>query len=135
MRAILLTIAFAVLAGCGSIAAQKKNDTLEVTLVAYSHALLWGTFEDAVKYVDSEAQKDHPLTALDLERFKQVRVTSYDEKPLIPVSKQEVHQTVEIGVLNINTQTERTIIDNQVWRYDEKSKHWHVMALPDITKH
>jgi uncharacterized protein YceK len=135
MRAILLTIAFAVLAGCGSIASQKKNDTLEVTLLAYSNALLWGTFEDAVKFLDPEAQKEHPLTALDLERYKQVRVTSYNEKPVVPISKQEVRQVVEIGVLNINTQSERTIIDNQVWRYDDKTKHWHVMALPDITKH
>ena len=135
MRNIFLIVAFSLLAGCGSMAANKKGDTLQVTLLAYSNALRWGSFEDAIKYVDPEALKAHPLTELDLERYKQVRVTAYNEKPLVPISKQEVRQTVEIGVLNINTQTERTIIDNQVWRYDEKTKHWHVGALPDITKH
>jgi hypothetical protein len=53
----------------------------------------------------------------------------------VPSAKHEVTQIVEIGVLNVNTQTERALVDRQLGRYDEKTKHWHIVSgLPDITQ-
>jgi len=95
-----------------------------------------GDFEQALTFIDPETLKDHPLSALDKERYKQVRVASYTERPPVPAGKGEIVQIVEIGLVNINTQTERSIVDRQLWRYDEKTKHWHnVSGLPDITQH
>jgi hypothetical protein len=122
-------------AGCGEMTPHSKTDVLNTTLNAYANALRWGDFEQAMTFVDPETLKDHPMTALDKERYKQVRVASYSERPPVPVAKGEILQIVEIGLVNVNTQTERTIVDRQQWHFDEKSKHWHVSALPDITQH
>jgi hypothetical protein len=57
-------------------------------------------------------------------------------QPAAPVSETEVRQTVEIGLVNINTQAARSVVDNQIWRYDEVQKRWWLTTgLPDITRH
>jgi hypothetical protein len=137
MLRLMPLLLFALLCvGCETLSTQTEGQSLQVTLTAYANALRWGGFDQAVKYVDPETLKQHPLTPLDLERYKQVSVISYSEQAVVPVSKHEVSQLVEIGVLNVNTQTERAIVDRQLWRYDEKTKHWHIVSgLPDITQH
>ncbi len=134
-RRVPLFLLFSLCAGCGGLSTQTEGDALQVTLTAYANALRWGGFDQAMKYVDPETLKQHPITELDLERYKQVSVVSYSERPIVPVGKHEVSQIVEIGVMNVNTQTERSIVDRQLWRYDEKTKHWHIVSgLPDITQ-
>jgi len=136
MRSSALVLCVVALCGCGAIATQTEQQELQVTLMAYGNALRWGSFDDALKYVDPQTLKDHPVTSLDLERYHQVRVTSYNEQQVVPVGPHEVTQTVQINVVNNNTQTERSLVDHQVWRYDETSKHWHIVSgLPDITHH
>lgn len=125
-----------VCAGCGEMSPHSKLDMLNTTLNAYANALRWGDFEQATKYVDPETLAKHPLSELDKERYKQVRVASYNERPYVSVGENEIQQIVEIGILNINTQTERTIVDTQLWRMEEKTKHWRLISgLPDITQH
>jgi hypothetical protein len=128
---LLITLACA---GC-SLSPHSEGNDMSVTMVAYANALRWQGFDQAVKYVDPETLKEHPVTPLDLERYKQVRVVSYMEQNPVPAGPHEVSQIVEIGILNINTQAERQIVDRQLWRYDEKTKHWHIVSgLPDITQ-
>jgi len=136
MRRLLFIVPLLLsLAGCGEMSPNSKADTLNVTLNAYANALRWGDFEQALKYIDADYQKEHPLSSIDQERYKQVRVVSYTERNPVPSGKNEVDQYVEIGILNVNTQTERTVVDHQRWRYDEKSKHWHnTTGLPKITQ-
>jgi hypothetical protein len=135
-RIYLMALMFALCAGCGAVAEQSKNSELSTTLIAYANVIRWGDFEQALTFVDPKTLKEHPLSTLDKERYKQVRVISYNERPVVPDGPSQVIQVVEIGVLNINTQTERNIVDKQVWRYDETSKHWHISSgLPDITQH
>jgi hypothetical protein len=134
-RLIPLFFLVALCAGCGGLSTQTEGDALQVALNAYENALRWGGFDQAVKYIDPETLKQHPLTELDVERYKQFRVISYTEQPPVPVAKHEISQVVEVGVVNVNTQIERTVIDRQVWRYDEKTKHWHIVSgLPDMTQ-
>ena len=136
LRWTLLLVTFVLCAGCQTLTTQTEGDALRTTLTAYANALRWGGFDQAFKYVDPDTLKQHPISSLDLERFKQVRVVSYMEQPIVPVSKHEISQRVEIGILNINTQSERAIVDRQLWRYDETTKHWHIVSgLPDITQH
>jgi hypothetical protein len=136
LRWIVPIVAFVLCAGCQTLTTQSEGDALPTTLTAYANALRWGGFDQALKYVDPETLKQHPITSLDLERYKQVRVVSYMEQPVVPVAKHEVSQLVEISVLNINTQASRSIVDRQLWRYDDTTKHWHIVSgLPDITQH
>jgi len=134
IRSVLIFLALA-LAGCTEMQHQSESRALELTLNAYANAVRWGDTQQMLAFVDPEMLKTHPLSELDLQRYKQVRFVSYLEQPAMPAGAHEVKQIVKIAVLNVNTQTEREIIDHQLWRYDEATKHWHIVSgLPDITQ-
>jgi hypothetical protein len=130
-----LVLLCVLLGGC---ATPGKGDQklLEETLESYAAMIRWGNFEQALSYVDPQTLKDHPVTALDLQRYHQVQVTGYNEQPPHRVGDAEARQLVEIGLVNVNTQAARSIIDNQLWRFDDKAKRWWLVSgLPDITAH
>lgn len=115
--------------------AKSRKKILEETLRTYAATIRWGSIEQAESFVDPAYRANHPLTALDLERYKQVRITYYNETAPVPVSDFEVRQTVEIGLVNVNSQEARSIIDRQVWKYDKEKKAWLLTTgLPDITR-
>ncbi|TAH47229.1 MAG: hypothetical protein E6R11_02865 [Rhodocyclaceae bacterium] len=115
--------------------AKSRKKILEETLRTYAATIRWGSIEQAESFVDPAYRANHPLTALDLERYKQVRITYYNETAPVPVSDFEVRQTVEIGLVNVNSQEARSIIDRQVWKYDREKKAWLLTTgLPDITR-
>jgi hypothetical protein len=121
------------LAGC---AADQRSKLLTETLLAYANAIRWDGFASAQQFVDPEVVKQHPLSSLDMARYQQVRVSDYDEGDgAVPAGENEVHQVVKISLINRNTQSERSIIDRQTWRYDpEKKRWWLESGLPDITQ-
>jgi hypothetical protein len=122
------------LSGCATEKMRSRQNVLTDTLQAYAGAIRWGEVEQAQGFLDPKLRLEHPPTALELARFKQVRVTAYDEQPAVPAGDNEVHQTVEIGLVNINSQVARSVIDHQVWHYDEAQKRWWLTSgLPDIT--
>ena len=54
----------------------------------------------------------------------------------MPVGEDEVRQVVQIELANVNTQSVRSIVDRQVWKYDEAGKRWWLTSgLPDIARH
>jgi len=115
---------------------QSKETILEDTLKNYAATIRWGDMLQAQAFVDPTYRQAHPMSDLDMQRYRQVQVTAYNDQPAAPLNENEVAQTVEIGLVNINTQQARSVIDHQVWRYDEKQKHWWLMTgLPDITRH
>jgi hypothetical protein len=115
---------------------QSKETILEDTLKNYAATIRWGDMLQAQAFVDPAYRQAHPLSDLDMQRYRQVQVSAYNDQPAAPLNENEVAQTVEIGLVNVNTQAARSIIDRQVWRYDEKQKHWWLMTgLPDITRH
>jgi hypothetical protein len=123
------------LLGCTSMVHESEGRALEKTLFAYGNAIRWGDIQQALPFIDPETLKQHPVTELDLKRYKQVRFVSYIEQNPIPAGPHQIRQVVKISLLNVNTQTERDIVDNQLWRYDETTKHWHLVSgLPDITQ-
>lgn len=135
MRSLIACCGFVLLAGCASMTAQSEGRALDLTLSAYANAIRWGDISQAIPFVDPETLKKHPLTPLDIERYKQVHFATYTEQPPVPVGPHEVRQVVKIGLVNVNTQVERSIVDNQLWRYDAAKKHWLLVSgLPDITQ-
>ena len=131
---LLVFVLLLALGGCAT--SKADQNLLESTLESYAGAMRWGNFEDAVAFVDPETLKTHPLTSLDLARYHQVQVTAYNEQPATKAGELEVRQVVEIGLVNINTQSARSVIDHQLWRYDVKAKRWWLVSgLPDITTH
>jgi hypothetical protein len=130
---LLLVLSILLLAAC---ATQERSRSLTTTLSAYGGVLRWGDFACAAQFIDPKVRAEHPISELDRARYKQVRVTEYDDgSGPVPISPTEVQQTVRISVVNIHTQAERTVIDRQTWHYDEQARHWWLTSgLPDITR-
>ena len=130
---ILVALAVLLLAGCVT---KTRSDALTNTLNAYGGTLRWGDFQSATQFIDPEVRAAHPLAPIDLARYQQVRVSEYDSgSGPVPTGDFEVQQTVMINLINIHTQSERSIVDHQTWHYDEKAKHWWLTSgLPDITQ-
>lgn len=130
---VLVASSVVLLAGC---ATQQRSDSLTTTLNAYGSALRWGDFKNAAQFIDPKLRAEHPLSSLDMARYRQVRVSDYnDDRGPVPLDDHEVEQTVQIGLINIHTQAVRIITDRQTWHYDEKTKHWWLTSgLPDITR-
>lgn len=133
MRRLLpLVLAASLLAaGC---AQQTRSDSLTATLGAYGSAVRWSGLQNGLQFVDPKVLKANPPSDIDLDRFKQVRVTDYDDGGgPVALSDTEVQQTVQIRFVNVHTQVERSVTEHQVWRYDDKAKHWWLESgLPDI---
>jgi hypothetical protein len=128
----VLALAVSLLSGC---ATDVRNEALTHSTNAYASAIRWGDWEGAQSFIDKDYAKDHPLSSIEGGRLGQLRVTGYDEGggPR-PDGDDEVVQVVQINVVNVNTQSERTVVDHQRWRYDrEKKKWWLMTGLPDFS--
>jgi len=136
MRRYLLPLLALIALSCAGCATDQRNQALITTLNGYANTLRWADFQSAQQFVDPKVREAHPLTSLDLARFQQVRVTGYDEGAgPVPDGENQVRQVVQISLVNLNTQSERTVIDRQSWRYDPQTKRWWLMSgLPDITR-
>lgn len=132
---ILLIAASALLASCATEKMRSKETQLTDTLRSYAATIRWGDVALAQSFIDPKVLAEHPPTPLELARFKQVQITGYNEQPAVPVGEDEVRQIVEIGLVNVNTQAARSVVDRQTWRYDEAAKRWWLTTgLPDITQ-
>ncbi|MBN8727016.1 MAG: hypothetical protein J0H15_04855 [Xanthomonadales bacterium] len=123
------------LAGCATENMRSKQTVLDETLRSYAATIRWGDIEQAQAFIEPRLRAERPPSALDLARYQQVRITGYDEGQAQPVGETEVRQTVRIDLVNINTQSARSVLDQQVWRYDEEAKRWWLVSgLPDISR-
>jgi hypothetical protein len=136
MRRTLSLLAASSLLLLASCATNQRSDLLTNTLTAYGSALRWGDFQSAEQFIEPKQREAHPISKLDEARYEQVKVSEYDNGAgPVPLGDNEVQQTVHINLINVHTQSERSIVDHQTWQYDEKTKHWWLTSgLPDITQ-
>ena len=129
-RWLLVVLLGAWLAACAS--SQPKMSELDKLQYAWSAAIRWGDFEGAWNLLDPKYREAHPLTELELSRYKQIQVSGYHDlgSQVLPDS---ARREVEIGVVNRNTMAERSMRYTEEWRYDPEAKTWWVMSgLPDF---
>lgn len=136
MRRVLIPLAAVSLLALGGCATDQRKDSLTTTLNAYASTVRWGDFNQAQQFIDPKVREAHPASSLDMARYQQYKVSDYDEgNGPVPNGQFEVHQTVKINMVNVNTQAERTVTDRQTWRFDQESKHWYLESgLPDISQ-
>lgn len=126
----LLLVSAASLAGDIS---RKQRKQLEDIQTAYASTIRWGSMEDALAYLDPEQRKADPLSEFELRRYSQLRVSSYRERSTAALPNGIVERRVEVGVININTQAERTVGVIERWRWDPGTKRWwQTNGLPDL---
>ena len=131
MWTTLLAVLLA-LTGCAS--GATRMDALQSAQYDYSAAIRWNDFEGAMNMIDPEVRKQRPMSALEFERYKQVKVSRYEVLGSQGSAKdQQARQEVQIDVINEHTQVQRSIRYTEQWRYDPVAKRWWVTSgLPDF---
>ena len=121
------------LGACGSNQVDKSRSE---ALKQYETIVRWSQWDAAADFIASEYQKEHPITRLEMDRLRLFRVTAYTIRSTGVFDEgMTLRQTVEIKLFNMHQAVERTITDEQEWRYDAERKRWQLHSgLPDPTK-
>jgi len=131
--AALFFLAILMLAACTSNPVEKSRGE---TFKQYETIIRWSQWDAAADFVSLEYQAEHPITRLEMDRLRLFRVTAYTLRSSgIFDEGMTARQTVEIKMFNTQQAVERTVIDQQEWRYDEERKRWLLHSgLPDPTQ-
>jgi len=116
---------------CASLSGVKQEELFETASYSYEQALLFGKYEAAHSFTKVEPPKKH---ITDLKRFKMIKVTSYELIALkVLEDRNIVTQRVEIRYYFLDSLVEKTIVDNQLWKYYPEEKTWYLESgLPDF---
>ena len=121
----------ALLAGCAT--GTSQGDALQKAQYAYSAAIRWGDFEGAWNLVDPKYREAHPMSSLELERYKQIQVAGYRDLATQTLPDGDVVREIEIDLVNRHTLTERSTRYTERWHFEPETKTWWLVAgLPDF---
>ena len=134
LRTVLLLGLATLLTACPK---TKEESDLSDTLLKYDTVVRWAQWDAAVDFVSPDYLEEHPVTRLDLDRLRLFRVTQYTVRSAVNVDEGKgLLQEVEIKMFNKNQARERTVLDEQYWKYDEVRERWLLHSgLPDPTGH
>jgi hypothetical protein len=129
----LFVLAVLVLASCSSNQVDKSRGE---AFKQYETIIRWSQWDAAADFIAPEYLEEHPISRLDMDRLRLFKVTSYTVRSAAVFDEgMTARQEVEIKLFNANQAVERTIIDQQEWRYNEEAKRWLLHSgLPDPTK-
>jgi len=115
-------------------AGSNKNDkALEAALKIYGNAVRWNDFEKARESVDPQLRPPGGFSDADEAYYKQFQVSGYLPKSAERPDPQSYSQRVELRIIDVASQTERTQTDRQTWRYDPVAKRWWLTSgLPKL---
>jgi hypothetical protein len=118
---ILLT-----LAGCASLSDMNRMDAFDETVKTYEKMVFWSEFDAALAFKEP---REESVEQPDMNSLKKVRITSYKVKRLkASADKSEVQQFVEIGYYRMDDVTVKTIIDQQLWVYNNDAQRWYIRS-------
>ncbi len=102
----------------------------------YETMVRWSQWDAVAEFIAPEYLEQHPITRLEMDRLRLFRVTQYTLRfSGLSDKGMTARQTVEIRLFNTNQAVERTIVDEQEWRYNPTTKQWRLHSgLPDPTK-
>src|SRR5690606_23919871 len=130
---LLLVLAAMLLALPAHARGARQGRLLEQAQAAFASAVRWSDYEQALQLVDPDWLAANPVTDLELERYRQLRVTSYREGGSIALPDGTVVREVEGGAVNRHTQAERTVRWRETWRWDAAAgRWWQGAGLPDF---
>jgi len=117
--------------GCSGLQGKYRLAQFEDISSAYGQAIRWGHY-DVANGFRKKQETDHE--AWNVDKLNKIRVTSYELLNSNPTEdKFRVHQAVKIRYFNADQMIEKTLIDKQLWEYDNTEKAWHLQSgLPDF---
>jgi hypothetical protein len=103
------------------------------TLKQYEAMIRWSEWDGAINFLAPEYLEEHPISRLDLERLRLFRVTAYNVRSTqLYDDGLAMTQVVELRLFLKSQAVERTVMDQQLWRYDEETERWLLHSgLPD----
>ena len=130
---VLIILTLLGFAACSS--SQVDKSRAEV-FKQYETMVRWSQWDAAAEFIAPEYLEQHPITRLEMDRLRLFRVTQYTLRFAgIYDDGMTARQVVEISMFNTNQAVERTIVDEQEWRYNPTTKQWRLYSgLPDPTK-
>ena len=134
MAAILVAGGLAaLLAACTPNPAEKS---LSEALKQYETIIRWSQWDAAADFLAPEYLLENPVSRLDMDRLRLFKVTAYTLRSTgIFDNGLTARQQVEIRLFNRRQGIERSIIDEQEWRWNETAKRWYLHSgLPDPTQ-
>jgi len=133
LRTLLAIGLTAMLTACPD--TREQNDLAD-TLTQYETLVRWAQWDAALDFLAPDYLEEHPVSRLDLDRLRLFTVTQYTVRSAIQADDGKgLVQIVEIKMFNKNQARERTITDEQYWRYDDEFKRWQLHSgLPDPTQ-
>ncbi len=129
MRTAILLFFIATVSACASVDDSKKTITLDNATRKYERAIRWGEYEAAIGL-----RRDSTVTHEHMDRLKAIRVTSYEAvNQTDSADRSETVIEVRISYYNEYTMKEKTIFDQQSWKYDPENKSWYITSpMPDF---
>jgi len=110
---------------------KSRSDTLK----QYETMIRWSEWDGAVNFIAPEYLEQNPISRLDLDRLRLFKVTGYTVRSTQVYDEGlTMSQGVEITLFHKSQAVERSIIDEQIWRYDQERQAWLLhTGLPDPT--
>jgi hypothetical protein len=119
------------LTGCATTGNEAK--LLDETLMAHASTVRWGDPVAGLEFADPALRERFTPTGLERERWRQFQVAAYRAQPPVMLAKDRAVRTVELELVNRNTQVARTVAWRQEWRFDPVAKRWWLASgLPSL---
>lgn len=133
LPALMIALFLLTISACTSSPVEKSRSE---AFKQYETIVRWSQWDAAADFISPEYQEAHPITRLEMDRLRLFKVTTYNLRSTgVFDDGMTARQTVEIRMFNTHQAVERTIIDEQEWRYDEERKRWLLHSgLPDPTQ-
>ena len=130
-----LAAAAMVVAALGACTPSQVDKSRGETFKQYETIVRWSQWDAAVDFIAPEYLVENPISRLDMDRLRMFQVTAYTVRSLGMLDEGlTARQVVEIRLFNKARAVEKTVIDEQEWRYNEERKRWLLHSgLPDPT--
>jgi hypothetical protein len=128
----LLAVPLALLmSACATTGNEAK--LLDQTLEAHGSMVRWGDPLAGLEFVDPALRDRLEPKGLERERWRQFQVAGYRAQPPVMLAPDRAQRTVELELVNRNTQVARALAWRQEWRYDPAAKRWWLVSgLPAL---
>lgn len=131
VRSLVTALLSLTLAACAT--TQNEGKLLDESLVAHASLVRWGDPLGSLDFVDPELRETFELSSLERERWRQFQVAGYRAQPPVMLAPDRARRTVELELVNRNTQAARSLAWQQEWRFDaEAQRWWLVSGLPSL---
>lgn len=123
VRLALLLVCLGLVA-CQTQAVRQQASKLRDTLRAYDAVMRWSQFAQTIAFVAPDQREK-----LDTSVLGNIQVTAYETvSPPVLMDDTHASQTVGIEYVLKDSQAVRTLIDRQMWQFDEDSANWYLQS-------